>query len=284
MALLSLGSRGKTHQQIVRGMNLDTEPTKTGSQFGSYFAALNNSQGENSMTIINQIYAQNGHVINAAFQTVAVDYFKSGIETLNFNDAQKATQIINSFVSNKTNHKINNMIKSNAIDANAGLVLINAIHFKGDWEHEFDESNTIEGHFTNADATDSGVLYMKNAHNFRYVELNDINAKAIELRFIDSEMAFVIVLPNNPNGLLTLEAQLRHGNFSKIMESMRYECVQITMPKFEFEYEVDVERVLRQVSVILMELNAKQQFDYDIMIITILFFCVKFLAGHQRYV
>lgn len=249
MALLSLGSRGKTHQQIVRRMNLDDEPTKIGSQFRSYFATLNNSQGENSMTIINQIYAQNGHAINTAFQTVAVNYFRTGIETLNFNDSQSATQIINSFISNKTNHKIENIIGPNAINANTGLVLINALHFKGNWEHEFDESNTFEGNFTSAGDKTRRVSYMKDEHNYHYIELNDINAKAIELRFIDSEMAFVIVLPNNPNGLLTLEAQLRHENFSKIMESMRYECVQITMPKFEIKYEVDMETVLRQVSV-----------------------------------
>lgn len=257
MALLSLGSRGKTHQQIIRGMNLDSEPTKIGIQFRNYFTALSKSQGENSMTIINQIYAQNGHVINTAFQTVAVDYFKSGIETLNFNNPQNATQTINSFVSNKTNHKIENIIDSNAINANTGLVLINALHFKGDWEHEFDVLNTFEGNFTSAGANMGRVSYMKDEHNYRYVELNEINAKAIELRFIDSEMAFVIVLPNNPSGLSTLEAQLRHGNFSKIMESMRYECVQITMPKFEIKYEVDMEMVLRQVSVILSELNVE---------------------------
>lgn len=258
MALLSLGSRGKTHQQIVRGMNLENEPTKIGSQFRDYFAALNKSQGENSMTIINQIYAENGHEINTVFQTVAVDYFKSGIETFDFNNSQITVQMINSFVSNKTNHKIENMIEPNAINANTGLVLINALHFKGDWEHDFDESNTFDGNFTSAGTKMRNVSYMKDEHNYRYVELNDINAKAIELRFIDSEMAFVIVLPNNPNGLLTLEAQLRHGNFSKIIESMRYECVQVTMPKFEIEYNVDMESILRQVSVILGELNIEQ--------------------------
>lgn len=258
MALLSLGSRGKTHQQIVRGMNLDTEPTRIGTQFQSYFAALNKSQGENSMTIINQIYAQNGHAINTAFQSIAIDYFRTGIETLDFNNPAGAAQIINSFVSNQTNHKIENMIEPNAINANTGLVLINGLHFKGDWEHDFDELNTFEGNFTSVGAKKRRVSYMKDAHNHRFVELNDIDAKAIELRFIDSEMAFVIVLPNNPDGLSTLEAQLRHGNFSKIMESMRYECVQVTMPKFEIQYEVDMEKVLRQVSIISSELNTER--------------------------
>lgn len=256
MALLSLGSKGKTYQQIVRRMHLDSSRHTTAAQFVSYFDALNKSQGETTISIVNQIYVQKGHAIKKVFQTIAVDHFKSGIETLNFTDPQGSAQIINSFVSNKTNNKIQKMIESNAIDANTGLILINALHFKGDWEHEFDASNTFQGDFYGAEGKTTNVSYMTDEQNYRYVELNDINAKAIELKFIDSEMAFVVVLPNNPNGISTLETQLRHGNFSKIMEKMSYECVRLTLPKFQIEYEVDLANVLKQVSVISSDCSA----------------------------
>lgn len=249
MASLSMGAEGETFDEINNGMHLNDSKSAIAARFLRHFHALNDGRGESTLTIVNQMYVQKDYAIKTAFQNNAVKYFESGIESLDFADSANAANAINSFVSNKTKDKIRNLIEPDVLDSSTGLVLINAIHFKGNWKHEFDEYRSFKGDFYVNKHETKNVTFMKDQHLFRYVEINKLNAKAIELKFKNSQLALIAILPNDPDGLPALERKVQSMKLRKLLKRMRLECVAVTLPKFKIEYKVDLQNVLNKVSI-----------------------------------
>lgn len=54
---------------------------------------------------------------------------------------------MNSWVEEKTNNKIQNLIKPNMISDATSLMVLNAIYFKGLWREMFDEESTTRATF-----------------------------------------------------------------------------------------------------------------------------------------
>lgn len=249
MASLSMGAEGDTFQEIFNGMHFNFNKTETAKRFFDHFKSLKNGRGQSYLSIVNQLYAQRGYAIKPSFRNITDKYFKSGIETLDFADSENAANTINSFVSNKTNNKIQKLIEPNALDSSTSMVLINALYFKGNWEHNFDDDESFEGDFYVSKNETQSVTFMKNVQeSFNFVEMTAANAKAIELKFKDSHLSFIAILPNDPDGLPVLEKKIRTKKLRKILKQMQPECVELILPKFKIQYEIDLQKVLNRVS------------------------------------
>ena len=78
----------------------------------------------------------------------------AGPEAVDFSIGE-APGIINKWVEDQTNSKIKDLIPED-LDPSTVLVLVNAIHFKGDWDKKF--SDAIEGDFQ---VSENNVLLVK---------------------------------------------------------------------------------------------------------------------------
>lgn len=246
LALLSQASAGSTFNQLVEGLHIDHDKANAANQFLEHRQALENNFGESKLTIANRIYVQDGHQLNKRFEEVAVSKFKSGIESLNFTEADKSANTINHFVEKQTNGKIKDLIKSDQLDAETRSVLVNAIYFKGDWEQPFSLEYTEKSDFYNNETDKSSVdfMFMDSDFNVAYVE--DLDAKALEMKYANSNISFVIVLPNNRTGLTALETKFKDYDLTKI-EFYSGRC-EVLIPKFKIEYEINLNDVLKNVS------------------------------------
>ena len=65
------------------------------------------------------------------FLTNTRKYYKASLEQLNFGNSEAARQVINTWVADKTNQTIKDLIKPDILDASTIMVLVNAIYFKG---------------------------------------------------------------------------------------------------------------------------------------------------------
>lgn len=260
MAALTMGAQGETFDEIFNKMRFNFNRTATAQRYLSHYKSLKNGLGRCFLSIVNQMYAQKGNKIKQIFRHITETYFNAAIEEMDFADPVNAANTINSFVSNKTNNKIQNLITPDAIDLTTSLVLINAIYFKGKWEHSFDEDFTFEGDFYVNKHETKSVKFMKIVKkSFHFVEMSDYNAKAIELKFKDSELSFVAILPNDPDGLPALEKKVKKINLRRTLNAMENECVELTLPKFKIKFKIDLQKVLNNVSTnsyfVLMDLG-----------------------------
>lgn len=219
----------------------------TANQFAEYYGLLQKSVGQSTLSIANQIYVQIGHPINKNFEEVAVKKFLSGIDSLDFAKSDASAKTINQFVEEKTKEKIKDLIKPEMLSSDTRVVLVNAIYFKGNWEYQFDKDSTTEGDFYISESETVPVDFMHIKKKFNYALLEDLDATALEMKYANSNFSFVIVLPNSRTGLSALESKLKNYDLAQITDTMHKQEVEVTIPKFKVEFEINLNEVLKKV-------------------------------------
>lgn len=251
LSLLAQGAGGNTFEELRAGLNLSNDSATTADQFNEFHDLVQTNAGDSILSIANRIYTQHDLQLKKDFQEVAISKFKSDVQSLDFNESEKSAAVINYFVEEKTNGKIKDLIKPEQISPNTRLILMNAIYFKGKWEVPFYEFLTSPGNFFVSDTERVSVPFMTTKSNFNYAYIEELNAEVLEMKYANSNFAFLIVLPNEYNGLPELETKLTTFELSRIVEQMTSsEPVDILIPKFEIEYEIELTHVLSNVSLL----------------------------------
>lgn len=248
LVLLSQAASGSTFGELAKGMHLSDDKTVTANQFYDQYGLLQRGAGNTTLTIANQIYVQEGYSINKNFQEVAVQKFLSGIESVNFANKDETAKKINSFVEEKTNRRITDLIQSDSLSSDSRVILVNAIHFKGEWVEKFYEDSTKKGDFYISETETVPVDLMYNEEWLNYAELPELDATALELKYANSNFSMVFVLPNGRTGLTTLESKLNSHGLRSIVEQLKDTKVEIWIPRFTIQYETKLNDVLKNVS------------------------------------
>lgn len=192
------------------------------------------------------------------FNQIAQKSFASESQNLDFGQTAQSAGTINKWVEDNTNNKIKDLISADSLSADTRMVLVNAIYFKGFWTYQFDPKNTFKGPFYLNEQDTVTVDFMKIKKNFKYGSIQSLDATAIELPYKDSDITMLIILPNSKTGLPALEAKLKNTNFDEITKNLYSQEVNVELPKFKIETELDLKDTLTNVrSTIFAELAVK---------------------------
>lgn len=148
---------------------------------------------------------------------------------------------INEWVDKATKGKMNNFLT--ALPPNMLLMLINAIHFKGQWQTQFDPRFTSRGVFYLDENKMVDVEVMEAAkHPISIFIDNELEAQVARFPFLNS-MSLLVVMPVSGHvNISTMAAKL---NLSNIYERLpREKAVQVKIPKFKLEYSQELQEVL----------------------------------------
>lgn len=279
--LTYLGANGNTFEELRKGLRLSNDKSVIANNFHDYYVMLDRSVGKSTFSIANQIYVMTGYKIHPQFQEIAVKKFSSGIEALNFADAAPSARHINKFVEEKTKDKIKNLIAPDMLSGDTRVVLVNAIYFKGNWEHQFNKDRTYEGDFFVSETEKTTVEFMTMKKKFNYVVLDKLDATALEMKYAHSNFSFVIVLPNQRSGLAALEKKLRDWDLTKLTNDMYPQEVDVTIPKFKVEFEINLNDVLKKVTAVRNDVAVKCVACFFFYFQFFFFFC-RFADGNGR--
>ncbi|NIM96341.1 MAG: serpin family protein [Anaerolineales bacterium] len=196
------------------------------------------------LNIANTIWGQEGYEFLQEFlDTLALNY-GAGLQLLDFmEDPETARIIINDWVSEQTEGRIEDLIPQGVIDAATRLVLTNAIYFKAQWMEQFEESNTVDGPFHLLDGSEVTVPLMSQEEGFPYAEGDGY--QAIELPYVGGQTSMVILLPEEGR-FEEFESALSVEQVAEIIGSMQFESLILTMPKFEFESDFSLSKTLAE--------------------------------------
>jgi serpin B len=167
-------------------------------------------------------------------------------ENVDFTKKEEAAETMNSWVEKETENKISNLVDSKLLNELTRIVLINALYFKGDWKEKFDLANTEKMNFYKTPSETVKVDAMTNKR-FKFFSIcisEELNAKVLKLP-IHGDASMMFVLPNERDGLAELES-----NIDKVFSSCEFEekLVNVFLPKFKIEYQIDFKAVLQNVS------------------------------------
>lgn len=139
LSLLYIGSAGSTKEIMASALDFQNE---TQADIAENFQnLLKPSKSNKELSVANALYISDRYNIDKSYASMAKNDFYSLISTINFNEPDAAAQNINSWVSDETHGKINDVISPGDIDSNSGIVVVNAIYYKGAWQYNFAETN-----------------------------------------------------------------------------------------------------------------------------------------------
>ncbi|XP_063393784.1 antichymotrypsin-2-like isoform X1 [Cydia fagiglandana] len=248
LALLSLGSSEPALPELLGAIGFqDTDAIR--SSFSLVSSRLKSIKGV-TLDVANRVYLQQGHELDSKLKDDAVKVFDAALEPMDFSNGAAAAKLINDWVESKTNNKIKDLISEDSLNALTRLVLVNALYFKGKWKHQFKPHNTMDKPFYVKKDTTVDVPMMYIEEQFRYGESEKLNSQLLEMPYEGDEASMVIVLPKDIEGLDAVLKQLTSGvDLVQELNSMISTKVQVTIPKFKIETEIDLKELLPKLGI-----------------------------------
>ena len=160
-------------------------------------------------------------------------------------------------LANALNVKIEKILDELSDDT--AMILLNAVYFKGEWSSKFDEYSTQKLPFYNLGTNEIKVDTMRQIEYFPYYE--DKKVKAIELRFKEDFMSAIIILPSEGTDINKFIDTLSISNdeYSKIINGLKTAKVHIQLPKFELDFNQNLNEILMDLGMY----NAFSAYDAD---------------------
>lgn len=247
LAVLEQGAEGATLQELVKALHINSNKAIVANQFQKYYKELQKNAGSTVFSVANRIYTQQSYKLNPTFQAVVKQKFGSGIQPLNFANAQASANTINSYVEQQTHGRIQNLISAGSLSAATRAVIVNAIYMKGLWLHKFDKKNTKSGPFSSIEY----ATYMNQLNSFNYTALPALDATALEMLYANSTFSVVIILPNANVAYGDVENKLKTYDWTKITSQMHVQKVNVTIPKVQMTYQQSMNYILSKVCLLL---------------------------------
>ena len=187
-----------------------------------------------TLNIANRLFAQKGYAFREAFLSLVKQNFGGAFEPIDFiANPAAATQHINKWVADQTHDRIRDLIPGGALDKTTRLVLANALYLKSPWASEFSDNATQPEPFHIRGGTPVDVPMMrKTDKQFGYAKREGFTA--VSLPYVGSELQFLILLPDDVNGLHALESNLTSDMLAGCAKLQTRE-VDLHLPKFKLE-------------------------------------------------
>ncbi len=186
-----------------------------------------------TLAIANRLFAQSGYDFRDAFRELVKKFYGAPFETLDFKkDPEGARGHINKWVADQTRDRIRDLIPQGGIKELTRLVLANAIYFKAPWQSEFNDAVTKPKAFHVSGGAPVNVSTMAQRKQFGYAKRDDF--VVVALPYSGGELQFVILLPDQANGLAKLESKLSADLLTQCAK-LEPQDVDLELPKFKIE-------------------------------------------------
>jgi serpin B len=235
------GARGETQEAMQRTLGVEgMELQDVNESYRTLIELLCDLDPTVRFDIANSIWYDKKFRVEQEFIDLNKTYFDALVRELSFGDPM-SVDIINAWVSDNTEGRIEEILTF--IPRDVVMYLLNAIYFKGTWSQEFDPDKTSDGVFTRADGSVVRCPMMRYEQDYYWY--NGDGFAMLDLPYGDSLFSMTILLPDSPDGTDDLIARLDPETWNAWIEGMHLRNLMLTMPKFETEYELSMNGVLR---------------------------------------
>lgn len=237
------GAAGETRDVIGNVLQIeDTTLSEFNSNYKNLIGLLKNIDQDIDMKIANSFWYRQGYEIEKIFTDNLTSYFDAQISGLDFSSEQ-STDIMNKWVSDKTNGKINSLI-SPPIDPTTLMYLINAIYFKGLWTLPFDPNSTLEKTFYKINKTEIKCNMMQSDGEYEYFETDIF--QAVNIYYGDNHFCLTVLLPLNNVAISAIFDQLTQDNIENWSNQFKPTNLILNLPKLKFGYKISLDKLLKE--------------------------------------
>lgn len=252
LTMLDAGAAGQTDTELRAALHATLPGAQLHTAYGALLTSLDTgrSYGAYDLATADRVFGQQGFAFEQAYLDTTKNDYHAPLQSLDFARApEPSRQTINQWVSSQTDGKIPTLFPAGSIDSSTKLVLANAIVFKGTWAQPFDPSRTAAGAFHVAGGASVSVPLMHGSFPVALGRLGDATLGV--LPFAGKDLSLVLVVPDQPDGLPAVEAQLTAPALTSAITNAvaAGEANDVTLPKFAITQNQDLIPVLEALGV-----------------------------------
>ena len=237
LAMTANGAENETLEEMeaVSGMSKD----ELNLYLYSYMKKLPTAD-EYRVSLANSIWFTEDERFSASnsFLQTNADYYGADIYKAPFNE--KTCKEINKWVRQKTDSMIPEILDE--IPTDAVMYLINALAFEAEWQKIYEKTQVSDGKFTKEDGTKQTGVFMYGTEG---TYLEDEKASGFVKYYKGGKYAFVAMLPDEGVSVAEYVASLDGERLNAMLVNPGYTTVSTAIPKFETEYSVEMDEVLK---------------------------------------
>ncbi|KAL7373718.1 hypothetical protein ABVT39_013319 [Epinephelus coioides] len=232
---------------------LKTKDTKDDvhAGFAQLLSAVNKADAPYALSVANRLYGEQSYKFVEDFLEKTRKHYNAELESVDFRSSSEAARVnINSWVLEKTQGKIKDVLAKGVVDNMTRLVLVNAIYFKGHWNKQFKVDSTRDAQFRLNKNDTKPVKMMHQKSKFPLTYIPEANCQVLEMPYKGKELSMLIFLPNvmedSSTGLEKLEKELTYENFVEWSRPDMMDEIEVTveLPRFKMEENYDLKNVL----------------------------------------
>jgi serpin B len=239
LAMTSAGARGETEAQMTQAMHFLPQ-----AQLHPAFNALDQAleatptssdknQEPLQLNVANAVWTEQTLPLQSDFLDTLALHYGAGIHQSDFiNQPNAVKDEINSWVSDETQEKIQDLLSENAIGPFTRMVLVNAIYFKADWLNQFDSNSTADAPFHLLDGSQVQAPLMNKGMTLPYAAGD--GWQMAELPYAGGTAAMDILVPDEGR-FEEIEASLNAEAVSAMWSGLQPTSVAFALPKFKVE-------------------------------------------------
>jgi serpin B len=215
LSMLREGAVGVAAKEIDDTIRQVTDDKERRQGYHNLMEILNPKKSDYTLKTANGVWVSDRFPVKEDYKKILTADYNSEADEANFEESPDGSkELINRWVSGKTEGKIPDLFPEGSIDPLTVLVLANALYFKADWQNKFDPSKTQKQGFTLMDGSkvDVDMMRMSGDNNgkspkFPYTEID--GAQVVVMPYKGGELQKIILLPPKGSSVTDLEQYLR---------------------------------------------------------------------------
>lgn len=244
LAMTYLGAEGKTAEEFEELLRFTPELHRNMTALINETNSTTKDEG--TVRVANAIWPSKNLKVKMDYKKKVKELYGTEITPQDYvKNPEGSRKTINSWVEDKTERKIKNLVPAGALNANTKLVLTNAVYFNAEWADQFDYKDTKVKKFYPEEGTPVNLSFMTQATDFaKYGEFD--NLQALSLNYAMGRYSMLVLLPKKGEKLSEIEKKLNSTYFFKIESAMSESRVQVELPKFKAEYKAQLTGTLAE--------------------------------------
>lgn len=252
LSMTLAGAETTTEEAMMEALQYSLPENQVHPAFNALLLAIEASEQEKpeesegsefQLNIANSIWGQSGYPFMSDFLDVLARYYGAGMYNVDYiTNPKAARELINQWIEDETENKIQDLIPPGAINELTRLVLANAIYFNGSWRFPFDEDATLPAPFQLLDGSEATVDMMKLSGESLAYSAGD-GFQAVQLPYLSPDFVMTLLVPDEGK-FINFEEGLDAEKIQEISTDLMWQLVNLEMPKFDFETSTNAKEPL----------------------------------------
>ncbi len=240
LAMVANGADGETLAEMEKVLGGDLSLEQLNAYLSAYAESLPSTE-KTKLILNNGIWFKEGYPFYTDFLQTNADYYGAALYQAPFTKETMEADLweINDWVNTNTDGMIPKLFEE--LDEQTVMVLINTLLFDGTWETAYADKDVVNGTFYSYSGKEQTVEMMCSTESVFFA---DENAKGFLKYYDGKDYAFAAILPEEGTDILEYANSLTGASLQSLLNDTWGIEVDVQLPKFKFEYSLDLKPVL----------------------------------------